>query len=714
MEAFKLLTRSTGVKSAVARRKSSVEVGFPSEGQPITPQLFGRDTGEERQSKKRKTDHKSSSISSKALTPYNDRPATADPGRYHETSLHDTGTDDQSKDVTTLGEEDARRILSSHRIKVVDLSHLRAVQLVDSAQDMKKRPSKPKEETWSRLSRKRQKASSRLFPAPLTSFHHLSTRYGLPAWVLRSIANEGFTLPTEVQLGALPILLERPAESASRLDLGRRADLLVVAPTGSGKTLAFLISLIADTICQSDPADTKQPDDQALSGLIVVPTKELAQQIVVEGQKILSDAALGIDLFQKGDVLQAQRKHENLSRDGELILRKRRKSEDKVNILVTTPQTLVNVLSSSNEERASDSALRQVRHLVLDEADVLLDPLFREQTLAIWNACSDPDLRVSFWSATIGSSIESIVQETIDERCERLSIPNNAPLIRLVVGLKDSALPTVSHKLVYAATEAGKLLGLRQLLHPTSLTGSDATTPLRPPFLVFTQTIPRAIALHSELLYDIPISAGGSSRLAVLHSDLSDHQRFDIMARFRKGQIWILITTDLLSRGIDFRGVNGVVNYDIPTSSAAYVHRAGRTGRAGREGGVCVTYYTREDIPYVKNIANVIAASAQAGKIQGGDGSGGVQKWLLDALPDLSKREKKELKRRGVKARRSRDEYDDEADAKLKRKARITTKSGYGRKLEHNRKGARIARHTRPESPIESQGGDEEFEGFED
>src|SRR5207247_11424519 len=108
---------------------------------------------------------------------------------------------------------------------------------------------------------------------------------------------------------------------------------------------------------------------------------------------------------------------------------------------------------------------------------------------------------------------------------------NESFLVRLVVGLKDSAVPNVSHKLVYAATEQGKLLGLRQLLHPTAST-SDSDTHLRPPFLVFTQTIPRAIALHSELMYDIPAEAGGSSRIAVLHSGLSDSQRSDILTGF--------------------------------------------------------------------------------------------------------------------------------------------------------------------------------------
>ena len=144
-----------------------------------------------------------------------------------------------------------------------------------------------------------------------------------------------------------------------------------------------------------------------------------------------------------------------------------------------------------------------------------------------------------------------------------------------------------------------------------------------------------------------------------------------------KGEIWVIITTDLLARGVDFRGLNGVVNYDVPTSAAAYVHRVGRTGRAGREGGVAVTFYTKDDIPYVKPIANVISASE---KLRGGDGDTAnghkdLQQWMLDALPNPSKREKKELKKQGVEARR-----------KGVKSAMITTKSGYERRQDGKRR----------------------------
>ena len=172
------------------------------------------------------------------------------------------------------------------------------------------------------------------------------------------------------------------------------------------------------------------------------------------------------------------------------------------------------------------------------------------------------------------------------------------------------------------------------------------------------------------------------------------------MSRFRSGEIWVLITTDILSRGVDFRGINGVVNYDVPNSGAAYIHRVGRTGRAGRDGGVAVTLYTKEDIPYVKNVANIIAASEKAA---GKEGAGSVQKWLLDALPTPSKKAKQELKKNGVEARRSTG------------KAKISTKSGYEKKLENRKKGAIRGSQRRMEIEANENAGEEsEWAGIEE
>jgi ATP-dependent RNA helicase DDX52/ROK1 len=551
-----------------------------------------------------------------------------------------------------------------------------------------------------------------LFPQPLQAFGELRDRFSISYRLAQNVANQGYSLPTEVQLGALPILLDTPAKFLpSECPNVLQVDLLTVAPTGSGKTLAFMIPLIHNIIGRKARGEERK---RTSSAIVLAPTKELAAQIVNEGKKLCMDTGVRIALVRKGMRLAPKR----IATSDSIVEDSDGEEQDeatvvKADILVSTPGILAGICKEAIAQDATCLAL--ISQLVLDEADILLDPLFREQTLSIWNSVGEHHLRVSLWSATMGSNIEELARSTIEERRASLSARSSESsegnaLIRLVVGLKDSALPNVEHRLIYAASEQGKLMGLRQLLHPTT-TSSETGPPLLPPFLVFTQTIERAAALHSELLYDIPAEAGGISRIAVLHSDLSDVARDSVMTRFRKGEIWVLITTDLLSRGVDFRGVNGVVNYDIPTSSAAYVHRVGRTGRAGRQGGVAVTLYTKEDIPYLKPIANLVAV-AQKQRI-GGDGTSdrhGVDQWLLDALPSLSKKAKQDLRKHGIASRTARG---GQKDPKAARQARISTKAGYVRQEENKRKGAIAGSKHRKAVADDEDHSEEEFAGFE-
>ena len=753
MDAFKLLTRSTtlkkgGVSSSPA--KTTAAGHLPSAGKAENPQLFHNREVEEsldrrskakegkQHGKKRKREHAAEEADKEEEGGRDDHIDDAEIDFF---STNNKGSLTTTKPTTngeqktgppddgfgsegevepgSMDEVELRTILNSHKIKVTDLCDLEELQQtnVDTAgskEPKKKKKKKDKQqqsEATSKLSKKEQKKARRLYPQPLASFKELRTKYKISRRLAENIAEQGFTLPTEVQLGSLPLLL---GESTSHFESGKATEpnLLVVAPTGSGKTLAFLIPVINKIV----RLHHEQPDERGIMAVIVAPTKELAGQIVNEGRKLMLGTGVKITMMKKGmrvveeedgkdddnepvdEGIEDTSESSEDDTDGEAdqkksIPRKTKAPVTKSDILVTTPLLLVNALSANGTKPMATLPL--VRNLVLDEADVLLDPLFREQTLSIWRSCTHPELRASLWSATMGSNIEELSKSTIKERRESLFLPwgKSYPLIRLVVGLKDSAIPNISHKLIYAATEQGKLLGLRQLLRPVATSQDDIR--LRPPFLIFAQTIPRAIALHSELMYDIPIEAGGSSRIAVLHSDLSDNQRSEIMKGFRKGEIWVLVTTDLLARGVDFRGINGVVNYDIPNSAAVYVHRVGRTGRAGRQGGIAVTYYTKEDIPYVKGIANIIDVSEKLrGAKEGDKGEKSVQKWLLDSLPDLSKNDKKELKKHGVKARQS-SALEKGGDKQQQRRTRISTKSGYERQMENKKKGAIAASRSR-------------------
>jgi ATP-dependent RNA helicase DDX52/ROK1 len=587
----------------------------------------------------------------------------------------------EQEQINLLDTNEVRQVLRSHRLKFTLLSK-------NEDKTLKIKKSKKKEQAKS----KNKDAKQSLYPQPLTSFTDLRNVYKISPRVIENLAKQGFRLPTEVQLGSLPLLidpkiaLQDAASEDVKLPDDGLINFLAVAPTGSGKTLSFLIPTINSILQRRAGADRK--DGHVLEALVIAPTRELAHQIVREGQKLAAGTGVKIVGFKKGMRIPAEEVAMDLDEtDSDAVDEDEEddasssSSEDeadndedekrkpdgpvtKADIIVTTPMLLLNFLSKRGNSRRT---LPTVRSIVLDEGDVLLDELFRDQTLGIIASCTNESLRFTCWSATMGSNIEALLLEKFG----RTESPTPAPLIRLVVGLKDTAVPSVNHHLIYTGdNERGKLYTLRQLLHPNSSTSSTAIPEMGLPFLVFVQTVERASSLYEELKFEFPAEAGGSTRIATLHSSLSESARSKIIARFRANEIWVLITTDLLMRGIDFRGVNGVINFDIPTSAAAYVHRVGRTGRAGHVGGVAVTFYTKEDIPYLKNIANVISLSEkQAGK------EDGIPKWLMDALPKVQKEDKKKLKQKGVESRRG-------------HKAQITSKSAWERRRENNKKGA--------------------------
>ncbi|OMP82530.1 ATP-dependent RNA helicase rok1 [Diplodia seriata] len=754
MDFLKLLSRGTNVGKGAAKNAPAAKT--PSSGANSNPQLFGRDatndisastSATQSKTKKRKRGQNHVAEATVDLPPELDffgdgkredkrtepevAAAAGTGAKQDKGEAEEKQTEEGSAGgVEPVTEEESRRTLRSHKVKITLLEDYKAQEAEQKAAERKsKKRKKAKEQEVPQ----HKKSKVQLFPQPLTSFGQLRSRFNVNRRLAENIDAQGYTVPTEVQLASLPLLLDAADPDSNGVDL------LTVAPTGSGKTLAFLIPVIESLLRRRKQArDEKDPhakENEGVQAIVLAPTKELASQIVNEGRKLCLKTGIKVSLMRKGmEVLEGSVEEESkpededngsegsdsesqggsASEDEKSIkgIKKRKRGQlVKSEVLVSTPLSLLHALQLADGKPGS---LPSVKYFVLDEADVLLDPLFREQTLAIWNACTSPLLRVSLWSATMGSSIEDLAKTTITSRWTSIAPsgitrPN---LARLVVGLKDSAVPNIHHQLTYAATEQGKLLAVRQLLHPNTSRRDDTTPTLRPPFLIFTQTIPRAQALYSELQYDIPPEAGGSSRIAVLHSSLSSSLRDGVMARFRRGEVWVLITTDLLARGVDFRGINGVVNYDVPSSGAAYVHRVGRTGRAGREGGVAVTLYTEEDVPYIKNIANIIKASEalRDGKGEEGERKATIQQWMLDALPTPSKREKKMLKKRGVEARRAGVEL---KQGRGKWRTQISTKPGFARKMEHNRKAAVQASKKRKENGggEESEG---EFGGFDD
>ncbi|KAI4796818.1 P-loop containing nucleoside triphosphate hydrolase protein, partial [Aureobasidium sp. EXF-8846] len=542
MDALRLLTRSTTFAKKGTSTKTAIQT--PSSGPASNPQLF--DHGNDSQASQRKRKRGSETLT--ASLDFFGGGASAKEGEVEQKEVDSLEEQQEKAAPVALSSEECKQLLGRHKVKITLFRS-------ETEAPAKKKTKKDRSDKQNKASNDH---ATPLYPAPVSDFGSLASRYPISKALLRNIKDNGYSTTTEVQLAALPLLLDsRPHPLAQeqvsdqQQDSTLQVDLLSIAPTGSGKTLAFMIPLIHALLLARRTNTQSGPQ-----AIILAPTKELASQIANEGRKLAVNTAIRITNVRKGMHLASDPSSDADAAEKEV-------PPVKADILVSTPAALQNAIGDAN---TSSHALSQIRFLVLDEADVLLDPLFRDQTLAVWNALSNPNLRLGFWSATMGSNIEELVKATIKSRAERLSETTStpiqiAPFVRLVVGLKDSAVPNVDHRLIYAATEQGKLMALRQLLHPTS-TGVDKQPVVRAPFLIFTQTIERAVALHSELLYDIPAEAGGISRISVLHSDLSDTARDHVMTRFRKGEVWILITTDLLSRGVDFRGINAVINYD--------------------------------------------------------------------------------------------------------------------------------------------------------
>ena len=354
-----------------------------------------------------------------------------------------------------------------------------------------------------------------------------------------------------------------------------RRDLLAGAPTGSGKTLAFLLPTL-----QLLQKHTKL----GFRAVLVSPTRELAQQIYEQLQLLTQGQAFRTCLLT------------NVTKKTSEALAKK-----KFDILITTPLRLVHAIQHE------EVALHRVEMLVLDEADRLLEQGFLTQTDEILAACTNPNLRKALFSATLPAGVEELARTFMVDEC------------RVLVGQKDSATATIDQRLEFTGSEDGKLHALRALIQAGGM---------QPPVLLFVQSIQRARELFHELVYD-------GLHVDVIHSERPKAQREAVIEAFRRGDIWLLICTELMARGIDFQGVNLVINYDFPQTVQSYIHRIGRTGRAGKQGRA-ITYFTKDDAPYLKSVVNVMRQS-------GCD----VPEWMTQ-LPKPSKMLKKKLRSRPV------------------------------------------------------------------
>jgi ATP-dependent RNA helicase RhlE len=298
-------------------------------------------------------------------------------------------------------------------------------------------------------------------------------------------------------------------------------DLLVQSPTGSGKTLAFGIPMV----------DLIEPGNRGPQALVLAPTRELASQIVDEMETLVTARRLRIAAVYGGVGFGPQIK-----------------AAGRADILVATPGRLEDLISRGSV------TLGRIRILVLDEADRMLDMGFRPAVDRIVDR-TPADRQTLFFSATLAGATGRVAAAyTEDARSHTHAEPRHAEA-------------KIDHHFVPVASPDAKLDRLVE-----HLTEADAGRSL-----VFVRTKRGADRLVKKL-----------DRHAVtavaMHGDKSQRQREQALARFERGEVMTLVATDVAARGIDVPDVARVINFDAPEDRETYVHRIGRTGRAGNTG----------------------------------------------------------------------------------------------------------------------------------
>ena len=306
----------------------------------------------------------------------------------------------------------------------------------------------------------------------------------------------------------------------------RQKDLLVSAETGSGKTIAFLLPTFQRLL---DNPDTRM----GTRTLILVPTRELARQIFDQCMAIGSYTQFRFGVIIGGESFQKQT----------ILLRKNPE------FIIATPGRMVDHLARGT------LFLSDLEMLILDEADRMLDMGFSEDVLKIADQCNRQRQTLLFSATLNHKDIKGIASKVL-----------NDPEVISLNTVKDKHR-NIEQQVVLADNNGHKAQILNWLLDHESYSKS----------LIFTNKKTETERLASALLE-------GGQRVGVLHGDMGQKQRNLVMERFHRGQVKALVATDVAARGIDVQGIDLVVNFDMPRTGKDYVHRIGRTGRAGKKG----------------------------------------------------------------------------------------------------------------------------------
>ena len=376
---------------------------------------------------------------------------------------------------------------------------------------------------------------------------------GLKEQILNAITEIGYEQPTPVQAAVIPVLLgeENTDDTADGAAVPTQ-DIIALAQTGTGKTAAYGLPVLQNV----------DADDRSTQVVILSPTRELCLQIADD----LKDYSRYIDGLHVVAVY-----------GGAGIESQIRQLRKGCQIIVATPGRLIDLI------HRGAARLEAVRHVVLDEADEMLNMGFTESIDEILSAIPSEHQTLLF-SATMGPDIERIAKNYLREYRE------------IVVGSRNEGAEHVNH-IYYAVRAQDKYAALKRIVdyYPRIYA------------IIFCRT-----RLETQEVADHLIRDGYSAE--ALHGDLAQAQRDLTMQKFRTHRTQLLVATDVAARGLDVNELTHVINYGLPDDVENYTHRSGRTGRAGKRGTSISIIHLREK-GKVRVIERVIGKKFEVGTL---------------------------------------------------------------------------------------------------
>ena len=384
---------------------------------------------------------------------------------------------------------------------------------------------------------------------PLVSFEEMQSSLKLRnnfSDIMKTIYK--YEYPTSIQSISIPLIHQNK-------------NIIAVSETGSGKTLSYIIPCFHNSFLKKLKNVKKNIKNINDKILIILPTKELAKQIYNESllfNKYYCENNLRIKYINTSVILSINTEYDNFLKN--------------TDVYIGTPNNISKLINL-----CKDDILNLVNYIIFDESDKYFELGFIdiiEQMLQI--VSKKNNISKIFFSATISENLIEIINN------------NYADSVKIRIGAKNLPARNILQEFIYCSNEEGKITELKNIFHKK----------IDFPILVFIDGVNKIKYVYKKIKYECP-------NIECMFSKINKKEREEQINKFRIGDIFVLLCSDLLSRGIDFKNVKTIINYDCPYKITNYIHRIGRTGRAGKKGNA-ITFLEEKDKDYLFYISRLI------------------------------------------------------------------------------------------------------------